>query len=131
MAIAFHPRPGDVLICDYDTGFRPPEMVKKRPVVVMSRGNAQVAIVVPLSTTRPVPLERWHVEMSAEALPGPFRKRTCWAKSDMLSCVGLWRLDRVRLGRAPTTGKRIYVTHQVSAADLEKIKQALRLLLQL
>ena len=36
MPITFHPHPGTVLICDFFTGFQPPEMVKRRHVVVVS-----------------------------------------------------------------------------------------------
>ena len=36
MPITFHPSPGTVLICDFTTGFQPPEMVKRRHVVVVS-----------------------------------------------------------------------------------------------
>ena len=43
-------------MCDFDTGFKAPEMVKKRPVVVISprrrRSSAQFYTVVPLSTHR-------------------------------------------------------------------------------
>jgi uncharacterized protein YifN (PemK superfamily) len=34
--LKFHPEPGTILICDYSTGFKKPEMVKKRPVVTIS-----------------------------------------------------------------------------------------------
>ena len=36
MTLGFHPNAGDIVICDYATGFKPPEMVKVRPVVVIS-----------------------------------------------------------------------------------------------
>ena len=36
MALKYPPRPGTLWMCDFDTGFKPPEMVKKRPVVVIS-----------------------------------------------------------------------------------------------
>jgi len=36
LALQFSPAPGAIVICDYSTGFRPPEMVKVRPVVVIS-----------------------------------------------------------------------------------------------
>jgi uncharacterized protein YifN (PemK superfamily) len=31
MPLTFHPNAGDIVICDYSTGFQPPEMVKVRP----------------------------------------------------------------------------------------------------
>ena len=54
MPIRFPPVPGQVLLCDYDTGFRPPEMVKKRLAVVVSPRlpyRDGLCTVVPLSTT--------------------------------------------------------------------------------
>ena len=36
MAIGEHPAPGTILICDFKQGFREPEMVKQRPVIVLS-----------------------------------------------------------------------------------------------
>ena len=36
MPLTFHPDPGTLLVCNFDTGFIPPEMVKRRLVVVIS-----------------------------------------------------------------------------------------------
>ena len=54
MALAFQPRPGTVVMCDF-AGYVLPEMVKVRPVVVIARNrkNRQLVTVVPLSTTAP------------------------------------------------------------------------------
>jgi len=125
MAITFHPRIGTVLICDFDTGFRPPEMVKKRPVIVVSRSHSQLATIVPLSTFEPIPFEKCHHEMEAASLPHPLCLKRSWAKCDLVSTVAFWRLDRVRTGKDPTTGKRIYVSHVITATDLKAIQQAI------
>ncbi|MBS0207824.1 MAG: type II toxin-antitoxin system PemK/MazF family toxin [Planctomycetes bacterium] len=131
MPITFNPHPANILMCDFDSGFKPPEMVKRRPVVVMSKGNGQTVIVIPLSTAEPVPLQSFHVEMSTLSLPESLRDRRCWAKCDMVCTVAYWRLDRVRDIKDPLTGKRRYVTHHALAADMDLIKQALRGLLRL
>lgn len=125
MSLLFHPKPGNVLMCDFNTGFKPPEMVKVRPVVVISprRRSVELCTVVPLSTTAPNPVEAFHWEMAAQSLPGPFATNRTWAKCDMLATVGLGRLDRVRIGK-DSNGNRIYTTHQVTAADLEGILKA-------
>lgn len=63
MALTFHPKPGMALMCDFNTGFVAPEMIKKRPVVVVSprpRRSNQLCTIVPLSTTRPDPVEPYH-----------------------------------------------------------------------
>lgn len=131
MPITFQPRLGTLLMCDFNTGFRPPEMVKVRPVVVVSRPHHSVAVVVPLSCTEPRPFEPCHHEMSLGSLPHSLQKKRCWAKCDMVTCVGFWRLDRVKDGKHPKTGKRIYVAPMVISADLAKIQQALRYVFQL
>lgn len=126
MAINFHPKTGSVLYCDFNTGFKPPEMIKCRPVVVVSRGRGLVASVVPLSTVEPVPIRQCHREMSPDSLPTSLRSSRCWAKCDMVTCVALWRLDRVKVGKCPKTGKRIYVNYTVTDQDLRQIRLALR-----
>jgi uncharacterized protein YifN (PemK superfamily) len=125
MAINFHPKIGTVLICDFDTGFRPPEMVKKRPVIVVSRSHRQLATIVPLSTVEPIPFEKCHHEIDPASLPHPFCSKRSWAKCDLLSTVAFWRLDRVKAGRDRATGKRIYVSHVVTPQDLKAIQDAI------
>ena len=125
MSLKFHPRPGTVLICDFGAGFRPPEMVKKRPVVVMSprlRRSSGLCTVVPLSTAVPDPVERFHHRMDPESLPGDLGRMETWAKCDMATAVSLERLDRVRIGR-DRRGRRIYVAEPVSAEDLAAIRR--------
>ena len=125
MPINFHPKPGTVLICDFDTGFKPPEIVKKRPVVVVSKSHHELVTVVPLSTTEPRPLEKCHHEMQFASLPVPLRGKKHWAKCDLITTVAFWRLDRVRAGKHPTTGKRMYVSYVVRPEDLTAIQQAI------
>ncbi len=59
--LTFHPKPDTLLICDFDRGFKAPEMVKKRPVVVISprrrKSTPQLCTVVPLSSSAPNPVE--------------------------------------------------------------------------
>lgn len=125
MPIMFHPKPGMVLICDFSTGFRPPEMVKRRPVVVVSKTRQQLVTVVPLSTTEPSPIEGWHHELRDASLPICLRGKRHWAKCDVLASVALWRLDRVRGPRHPTTGKRTYISYQIRPEDLVAIQKAM------
>jgi len=122
--INFHPKPGHVLICDFNTGFRPPEMVKQRPVVVLSRARQQLVTVVPISTTEPDPIEKWHHELRVSSLPVSFRGKRHWAKCDMIVTVAFWRLDRICTGKHPTTGKRMYVSHVVCHEDFAAICDA-------
>ena len=131
MALNYHPRLGTLLICDFTTGFKAPEMVKKRPVVVVSRTHRCIAIVVPLSKSEPTPFEKCHVEMSAASIPADLGPGRRWAKCDMASHVCFDRLDRIKAGRCPNTGKRLYITPAILDVDLKQIQQALRHVLSL
>jgi mRNA interferase MazF len=99
MPITFVPHPGTVLICDYRTGFVPPEMVKRRPVVVVGltsgRRNGPY-VVVPLSTNAPHVVEPFTVRIPAGRYPFFWSSRDIWAKCDMLAAVASHRLDRLR-----------------------------------
>ena len=119
MPLAFQPRPGTVVMCDF-AGFVVPEMVKVRPVVVVARNrkNRQLVTVVPLSTTPPDRMEDHHHELSANPLPGR-EHITCWAKCDMIATVSLARLDRYKMAR------REFVAPSLPDADLEAIKLAI------
>ncbi len=124
MPIAFHPHPGTILICDFSTGFQPPEMVKVRPVVVLSprRRTSDLVTVVPLSSTPPVPLLPWHLEMPAGAYPparGPM-----WAKCDVVVTVAQWRLDRVR--KKGPQGQRIYSIPALAPATFAALQACVK-----
>jgi mRNA interferase MazF len=84
------------VLCDYSTGFRPPEMVKRRPCVVISARlpyRDRLCTVVPLSATPPAREVAYQCRIElAEALPPPFEQQLCWAKADMLATVGFGRL---------------------------------------
>ena len=127
MAITYHPKPGAILICDYDTGFRVPEMVKRRCCVVITprlRRRDGLCTVVPLSTTPPKPAEDYHCEVVLEReLPKPWEGPHKWAKCDMLATVGYHRLSPIGIGRG-ADGKRRYLYPHVSAAQLKDIRGA-------
>jgi mRNA interferase MazF len=36
MGLLIHPRPGTIVRVDLNDGFRPPEMIKRRPAIVLS-----------------------------------------------------------------------------------------------
>lgn len=129
MPLTFHPDPGAIVMCDFTTGFRPPEMVKLRPVVVISprRRRTQLATVVPLSSTQPVPLEPWHFQLPPGAYPparGPM-----WAKCDVLATVALDRLDRVKVRDA--AGRRTYQVFHLDAAAVLAVQVAVKAALRL
>lgn len=99
MPITFHPRPGTILVCDF-RGFIAPEMIKLRPIVIISPHHIQrpgLYTVVPLSQTPPNPHEPYHVHFPHTPVPG--EHGPCWAKCDMVVSVSVDRLDRKKVGR--------------------------------
>src|SRR5689334_4765961 len=111
MPLHIHPRVGAVLVCDYEPGFRPPEMVKRRPVIVISprlRERDGLCTVVPLSGTPPIRRYPFHCQIKfTPCLPYPYDDEMHWVKADMLATVGFHRLSPLRTGR-DFEGKRQY-----------------------
>ena len=121
----FHPKKGTIVCCDFSKGFQPPEMVKVRPVVIITPqlpGRPRLCTIVPLSTVKPNPQQLYHHKMSNNSLPSKLQKADCWAKCDMLYTVCLQRLDRIR--ERDNHGNRRYVTSKITAQDLYSIEQA-------
>lgn len=123
MPITFYPDHGSILMCDFNSGFNPPEVVKRRPVVVVSprRNNFQVCTVVPLSRTAPNPIEDHHHRLDPASLPRSLRGRDSWAKCDMLMTVSLSRLDRILDGKGPQ-GARKYIVGKLTPADFKAVR---------
>jgi mRNA interferase MazF len=120
LALKFHPDAGMILICDYGLTAPAPEMVKVRPVVVVSprRRVGSIVTVVPLSSVAPVPPQPWHHLVPAGVYPSA--RGPMWAKCDMVAAVSASRLDRVKV---VTAGVRDYRVFTMPAADLEAILQ--------
>ena len=119
--LRFFPRAGQVLICDF-AGYVPPEIVKIRPVAVVSPklpNRSGLATVVPLSTTAPRHDEPYVVELSQNYHPNSNSMARQWAKCDLITNVTLKRLDRFKVAR------RQYVVPELSAEDLLKVRHAM------
>lgn len=120
--LRFQPKSGSVVYCNYE-GFVEPEMVKKRPVIVVSKHkhNSQLLTVVPISTTRPSKILNYHVEMEGSFCDIHLSGEKSWVKCDMINVVRLDRLDLVRdkksgLRHAPNVGN----------AFLAKVKECIK-----
>lgn len=112
-------------MCDFSGGFSPPEMIKIRPVVVISPqlpDRPDLCTVVPISTKKPLVLRNYHHEISPQSLAGGLEKNRCWAKCDMLYTVSLQRLDRIRA--RGTSSRRSYVTGLATEEDMLAITHA-------
>jgi uncharacterized protein YifN (PemK superfamily) len=126
MTIQYHPEIGTILICDFD-GFKEPEMIKRRPVVVISpnfKSRNRLCTVVPMSTSEPKKIEAYHYRLhTIPALPYPFTSPSHWVKADMIYTVSFDRLS-LMFSKKDNTGKRIYDQRVIDAADLIKIREA-------
>jgi uncharacterized protein YifN (PemK superfamily) len=124
MGIQFHPGQGTILICDFD-GMKPPEMVKRRPVVVVSprlRKREGLCAIVPLSSTEPKDVAPYHFKLHVTPpLPEPYSNTFHWVKADMIYTVGFSRLFMPFDGK-DDSGKRRYDIRVIDKADLIKIQ---------
>jgi len=126
MALTFHPEPGTILMCDFSTGFKAPEMVKKRPVLVVSprlKRCSSLCTVVAISTAHPDPIENWHYQVPSASLPNIhfFQNKESWVKGDMVYRVSFERLDLIRTGKDPQTGKRQYFRQRLGREQMKEV----------
>jgi mRNA interferase MazF len=129
--IVYHPKIGSVVICDFNRtdvpqqellvdGFEKPEMVKKRPAIVVSydKMGGRLCTIVPLSQTAPDKPQPWHHQL--ETVPTELQGIGSWAKCDMITTVAFERLERVRVNSFATSG---YVIPRISDADLKAVQR--------
>jgi uncharacterized protein YifN (PemK superfamily) len=119
MGINFHPRAGQILVCSFD-GFKVPEMVKPRPIIVVSArlpNRSDIVTVVPISLTAPKHNHPYVVQLSKNYHPKEADDLPCWAKCDMLMNLGLYRLNGFKLGR------RKWDTPHASPEDLAAVRE--------
>lgn len=130
MALLQPPRVGAVVLCKFPEGLAAPEMIKTRPVVVISPripGRHNLASIVPLSTTEPRPILTHHCEIPIRLMPKSLRAeaKRVWAKCDMVYTFSLERLDRFKVGRDRSTGKRVYETGQLEPEQIIQIRRCI------
>jgi mRNA interferase MazF len=125
MPIREHPLLGTVMLCDFDSGFKVPEMVKRRPCVVISPKIALrpgLCTVVALSTEAPNPIMPYHCQIDLRPeLPSPWESDGVWVKGDMINAVGFHRLDFFRMGKN-ASGKRNYHMTPLSNDIIKQIR---------
>ena len=120
MPLPFHPRAGQVLVCDF-TGFKEPEMVKVRPVIVISPRlpyRSDIAAIVPISLTAPRHNLPFCYRLSKNYHPNEDDGLPCWAKADLVLNIGTYRLSGFKVGR------RKYEFPQLTAEDLISVRYA-------
>lgn len=96
----FQPKPGQLLICNFGLGFQVPEIVKARPVLVISpyrRVWSGLCTVVPISSVRPRETKAYHFQLPDGIVPSG-KYAEAWLKGDLVQTVGAHRLDRFKRG---------------------------------
>ena len=126
MSILEHPPVGTLLICDFDSGFKEPEMVKQRVVVVVSpkiEARRGLCTVVALSMTDPDPVMPYHRQIDIRPqLPVRWSSDGVWIKGDMINTVAFHRLDLIRIGK-DRRGKRLYYYDPLSSENLRTVRE--------
>ena len=126
MALPYYPHQGEIIVCDFEDCAPGAEMIKRRPVIVVSRHEShsrRLCTVVPLSTTAPVPPRSWHHALPHVAVTGWQAGGVMWAKCDMLATVSFERLNKPYI---KTRHGRNYVTHKLDAEDLAAVLAGIR-----
>ena len=127
MPLTHHPETGTIVICDF-TGFISPEMVKRRPAIVVSpriRDRYGLCTIVPLSTTPPDPVKPYHYKLHIDPpLPPPYNSPYSWVKGDMFATVSMKRLSLPH-SKKDAKGKRKYEIVVIEEIDLRNIRECL------
>lgn len=125
MALQYHPEPGTIVVCNF-RGFVAPEMVKKRPAIVISprlRNRGNLCTIVPCSTSEPPRISSYHFKLYVDPpLPKPYDSSFQWIKADMICTVSFDRLNIPFKGK-DRSGKRIYDVRIIDKSELIKIQE--------
>ncbi|MES3392475.1 type II toxin-antitoxin system PemK/MazF family toxin [Enterobacter hormaechei] len=126
MPITHHPKPGQILLCDFSQGFKEPEMIKlSRPVIVLSGsmpGRANLVTVVACSTAEPASVRNYHYKIPAQSMPPTKHFFGCdtLVKGDMVYTVAFHRLTAICPGKGDG-GERIYYTNKPGREQMNEI----------
>jgi mRNA interferase MazF len=127
MGLQYQPEIGTIVICDFQ-GFIEPEMVKRRPVVIVSprfKHRDRLCTVVPLSTTEPDIIMPYHYKLKLDKpLPPPYNSPFHWVKGDMFATVSFDRLNLPRSHKR-VEGKRQYIIRVIDDIDLRCIRECM------
>lgn len=120
MPLSYHPKKGQLLLCDFSAGFKEPEMTKRsRPVIVLSSQHNLVTVVA-CSTAKPDIVGPHHYLLPRTSMPktSHFFGNDTWVKGDMVYTVGFHRLELIRLGSAKD---RNYFTQKLGREQMNAI----------
>ena len=113
-------------MCDFNTGFREPEMVKRRPVFVLSpkiTARINLCTIIALSTTPPEPIMPYHAIIKLpDNFPEWLREKQMWLKGDMIYTASFMRLDFIKSDKAKS-GKRIYIYKPLDCETIKTVEK--------
>jgi len=121
MPLYYHPKQGDVLLCDFTRGFVAPEMLKIRKVVVIfptATHSRKLCTVVPISSTTPQTQQDWHHLLRNNPLQSDGYKEL-WVKCDMIYTVSFERLDK--LHEKTRSKGREYFVPRLGSEDMQGV----------
>lgn len=128
VTVISHPQPGTIVRVDLNEGFRPPEMVKRRPCIVLSPpipGRQKLCTIVPLSTSPPRGTHPHNTLIKLDpALPHPYDSPEMWVKGDMVLTVAFRRLRL--LFSHWDHGQRVYDVRVLDDELLERVRDCVR-----
>ena len=111
-------------MCDFSEGLREPEMVKNRPVLVLSRPRKRHGLVTVacISTVKPNPVEAYHYLLPKASMPRKrqFQEKESWVKADMIYTVGFHRLNLIQEGKID--GRRQYFDRVLGHQQMSDIR---------
>ena len=95
--LMFQPKKGDVVWCNF-SGFVIPEMVKRRPVIIIKKHkhNSKLVYILPISNLTPEIIKDHHYKLNNDFCIKYFNDQDHWVKVDMVYTVSIERLDRVK-----------------------------------
>jgi uncharacterized protein YifN (PemK superfamily) len=113
---------------DLSEGFRPPEMVKRRPAIILSPEiptRPFLCTIVPLSTTEPRPVLPHHMTVTfCPPLPYPYENPVAWVKGDMVLTVAFHRLSL--LYRKRNGNQKSYDIRVLDQPTFARVQQCVR-----
>jgi len=120
LTLYYHPKQGDVLLCDFTRGFVAREMLKIRKVVISPTAThkRKLCTVVPISSTAPEIQYDWHHLLRINPLQSDGYKEL-WVKCDMIYTVSFERLDK--LHRKTRSKGREYFVPRLGTDDMQGV----------
>ena len=113
---------------DLSEGFKPPEMVKRRPAIILSPpipGRNNLCAIVPLRTSAPRTVMAHHMQIHFDpCLPAPYDEPDMWVKGDIVLTVAFHRLRH--LFRRWDAGQRVYDVRVLDAQTMSAVRSCVR-----